>query len=115
MTAEVPAAVREQAARMYVRGATIEDVAAQIGQSYRTTRALLLAAGVTIRHGGPLQASDTQRGWNNFGSSVDPRFDKPKLTPQQRDEVRRRTADGETAQALAAEFSVSVHTIYRYR
>lgn len=37
---------------------------------------------------------------------------KPKLTGQQRDEIRRRYAEGETAPALAAEFGVATSTIY---
>lgn len=34
-----------------------------------------------------------------------------KLTPAQRDEIRRRVADGEPVTGLAAEFGVSVRTI----
>lgn len=35
----------------------------------------------------------------------------PKLTPAQRDEIRRRVADGDTVLDLAAEFGVSVRTV----
>ena len=39
------------------------------------------------------------------------RYQPSKLTPAQRDEIRRRVADGETVRALAAEFGVSSRTI----
>lgn len=59
-------------------------------------------------------ATSEQRAWNQGGPM--PRQYKPsKLTPAQRDEIRRRLAEDETPQALAAEYGVSVHTIYRYR
>jgi DNA invertase Pin-like site-specific DNA recombinase len=38
----------------------------------------------------------------------------PKVTPQQRDDIRRRRADGEKARDLALEYGVSVGTIYAY-
>lgn len=38
-------------------------------------------------------------------------YEPTKLTPSQRDEIRRRVADGETAKDLAAEFRVSTRTI----
>lgn len=36
----------------------------------------------------------------------------PKLTPAQRDEIRKRRANGEKAMGLAAEYRVSVRIIY---
>lgn len=38
----------------------------------------------------------------------------PKLTPQQRDDIHRRFAEGEGAKALAAEYDVHYMTIYNY-
>jgi hypothetical protein len=40
-----------------------------------------------------------------------PHYLRPKLTPVQRDEIRRRVAEGETVAVLAAEFGVSTRTI----
>lgn len=40
-----------------------------------------------------------------------PHHQQPKLTPEQRDEIRQRVADGEAVLSLAAEFGVSVRTI----
>lgn len=40
-----------------------------------------------------------------------PYYQRSKLTPQQRDAIRRRLADGETARDLAAEYGVSTRTI----
>ncbi|MFE2967515.1 Hin recombinase [Streptomyces sp. NPDC059340] len=46
------------------------------------------------------------------GDPQPPPFHKPpKLTPAQRDEIRRRIADGDAVLGLAAEFGVSVRTI----
>ncbi|QQZ58385.1 Hin recombinase [Streptomyces microflavus] len=40
---------------------------------------------------------------------------KPRIiTPRQADEIRARTADGETLQALALEYGVTTSTIRRY-
>lgn len=39
----------------------------------------------------------------------------PKLTPQQRDEIRRRIGEGEDLKALALEFGVSANTIRSHR
>jgi transposase len=109
-----PPGVHQQAARLYTRGTSIADVAQQIGYSYEVTRRFLIEAGVTLRHGAPIQASEVQRGWNNSGRA--PSGHQPsKLTPKQRDEIRQRLVDDETPQTLAAEYGVSVHTIYRYR
>lgn len=36
----------------------------------------------------------------------------PKLTPKQRDEIRKRRADGESVKELASEYGVSVKTLY---
>lgn len=59
-------------------------------------------------------ASEIQRGWSNSGRTT-PTWKRPKLTPAQRDEIHRRLADGERATALAAEYGVSVRTIYTCR
>lgn len=40
-----------------------------------------------------------------------PHFQPAKLTPSQRDEIRRRVGEGEGVRALAAEFGVSTRTI----
>lgn len=51
---------------------------------------------------------------DTFGSELPqppPHHTPPKLTPAQRDEIRRRVADGEARADLAAEFGVSVRTI----
>jgi len=40
-----------------------------------------------------------------------PSHQRPKLTPPQRDEIRRRIEDGEAPVDLAAEYGVSVRTI----
>lgn len=45
-----------------------------------------------------------------------PRRSRPqKLTPQQRDEIRRRLAEGEMPKPLALEFHVSTNTIRNHR
>lgn len=40
-----------------------------------------------------------------------PHYRPPKLTPTQRDAIRRRVADGEPVTALATEYGVSTRTI----
>ncbi|MGW5123232.1 helix-turn-helix domain-containing protein [Streptomyces sp. NPDC004069] len=61
-------------------------------------------------------ASETQRGWNNAFRSWRPHhYRPPKLSPQQRDAITRRLADGETVAALALEYGVSRRTIDHYR
>ncbi|MEV5957251.1 helix-turn-helix domain-containing protein [Streptomyces sp. NPDC051987] len=40
-----------------------------------------------------------------------PYYKRPKLTPAQRDQIRRRLVDGELARDLAVEFGVTVGTI----
>lgn len=56
-----------------------------------------------------MSASDKQQAWNNGG----PRpwrplhYQRPRLTPQQRDDIRQRLANGEKAVDLAAEYGVS--------
>ncbi|GAA2199829.1 MULTISPECIES: helix-turn-helix domain-containing protein [Streptomyces] len=59
-------------------------------------------------------ATDQQRAWNS-GGRTPPGHKPSKVTPAQRDEICRRLAANESPQALAAEYGVSVHTIYRYR
>ncbi|MEU5593059.1 hypothetical protein [Streptomyces sp. NPDC020298] len=113
MTAETPATVSEQAARLYRQNLTIDQVAAEIGRTSYATRKLLVEAGVTIRQGRPLQANETQRRWNSSGFGP-PGHKPPKLTPAQRDEIRRRRDDGETLRVLAAEYGVSIATIHYY-
>lgn len=44
--------LREQAARLYIEGCTIQGTARQIGRSYGCTRTLLLEAGVRLRRPG---------------------------------------------------------------
>ncbi|MFJ4624282.1 helix-turn-helix domain-containing protein [Streptomyces sp. NPDC088812] len=56
-------------------------------------------------------ATSSQRGWNNGRQPAPAYYERTKLTPQQRDEIRRRIADGETVTALAVEFGVSTRTI----
>ncbi|MFJ5967928.1 helix-turn-helix domain-containing protein [Streptomyces sp. NPDC093060] len=53
-------------------------------------------------------ATEKQHAWNSYrGASRPPYFQRPKLTPQQREEIRRRLEDGERAVDLAAEYGVS--------
>lgn len=40
-----------------------------------------------------------------------PHYSRPKLTAAQRDDIRRRIAEGEAVRDLAVEFGVSVRTI----
>lgn len=57
-------------------------------------------------------ASETQRAWSNTGREWNPpHFNQPKLTPRQRDDIRRRVADGESVMDLATEYGVSTRTI----
>ena len=51
---------------------------------------------------------------NMVGPQRPPYMSHPKVTPQQRDDIRRRRADGEKARDLALEYGVSVGTIYAY-
>ncbi|MFE1192882.1 Hin recombinase [Streptomyces olivaceoviridis] len=53
-------------------------------------------------------ASAGQHAWNNGPRAWKPlHYQRPKLTPQQRDEVRRRLDAGERAVDLAVEYGVS--------
>ena len=53
-------------------------------------------------------ATDKQHAWNNSGHAWRPTyFKKPRLTPAQREEIRRRLEAGERAVDLAAEYRVS--------
>jgi DNA invertase Pin-like site-specific DNA recombinase len=56
-------------------------------------------------------ATSEQRGWNNGKQWPPAYYERTKLTPQQRDEIRRRVADGEARRDLAIEYGVSVRTI----
>jgi DNA-binding NarL/FixJ family response regulator len=61
-------------------------------------------------------ATDAQRSWNNGNQSGGlPHFRRPKLTPQQRDDISRRLADGDAVADLALEYGVSRRTIDFYR
>lgn len=61
-------------------------------------------------------ATAEQRGWNNSGTGRRPAtWDRPKLTAEQRLQIRQRLTGGETARVLAAEFGVSRQTIEYYR
>lgn len=57
------------------------------------------------------------RDWSDSQNRMRPRlaWSRPKLTPQQRDDIRARLADDASVQALALEFGVSVRTIYAMR
>ncbi|MFF7130342.1 helix-turn-helix domain-containing protein [Streptomyces sp. NPDC008240] len=104
-----------RAAELYQANGTIRTVAEKLGQSEYATRKLLVEAGVTIRQGGPLQASDAQRGWNNFGRDHSPGWRKPKITPAQRVEIKQRLADGEKPTDLATEYGVTAGLIRQLR
>ena len=56
-TGEARIRLREDAARLYVQGCTIQSTARQIGRSYGTTRTLLLEAGVRIHQRGGLPST----------------------------------------------------------
>ncbi|MFF6829596.1 helix-turn-helix domain-containing protein [Streptomyces longwoodensis] len=56
-------------------------------------------------------ATSQQYEWANGRQKPSAFYQRPKLTPQQRDEIRRRAANGESARDLAAEFGVSTRTI----
>ena len=62
-------------------------------------------------------ASDKQRAWKERGFTQQPQtgMPRPKLTPRQREEIVARLAADETPQVLAAEYGVSVRTIYAFR
>jgi hypothetical protein len=61
-------------------------------------------------------ASEKQHAWNNRTPSLGPRYyQPPKLTPAQRDEIRRRLGEGERPIDLAKEFGVSPRAISDYR
>jgi hypothetical protein len=63
-----------------------------------------------------VSASEKQHAWNNRPRQWTPAHLKPpKLTPQQRDEIRQRLANGEKAVDLAAEYGVSRGAIGHYR
>jgi DNA invertase Pin-like site-specific DNA recombinase len=60
-------------------------------------------------------ATDAQHAWNSGRSRWQPPGHvRPKLTAQQREEIRLRRTDGATLRELAAEFGVSPATIHRY-
>lgn len=55
-----------------------------------------------------MAATDKQRTWNDRSPRYRPfNENPPRLTPQQREEIRQRLADGERAVDLAAEYGVS--------
>ena len=57
-------------------------------------------------------ASEQQRAWSTGHRAWSPaQHSRPKLTPQQRDDIRRRVADGESVGDLAVEYGVSTRTI----
>ena len=59
-------------------------------------------------------ATRPQYAWANGQQWGPPHYKRPKLTPAQRDDIRRRIAEGEKATALALEFGVSTLTIRLY-
>lgn len=60
-------------------------------------------------------ATDQQRAWSNRDrGSRPPNWQRPKLTPAQRADIRRRVDEGEQQQALALEFGVTRSTISHY-
>ena len=60
-------------------------------------------------------ATDQQRAWAYQPPEQPRRWQQPKLTNEQRQEIRRRYEAGESIQALAAAYGVSRSTINRYR
>jgi DNA invertase Pin-like site-specific DNA recombinase len=54
-------------------------------------------------------ATDKQRAWNSGGPPIRRplHYRQPRLTPAQREEIRRRLENGERAVDLAAEYGVS--------
>lgn len=61
-------------------------------------------------------ATEKQHAWNNRNPAQRlAHFQRPKLTPAQRDEIRQRLADGERAVDLAAEYGVSRGAIGHFR
>lgn len=60
-------------------------------------------------------ATDEKRRWINSRTAARPSgWVKPRLTPQQREDIRQRVADGEALQALALEYGVTAATIRHY-
>lgn len=58
-------------------------------------------------------ATDEKHRWINSQTDARPRgWNRPRLTPQQRDEIRQRLIDGETPpQDLSLEYDVTASTI----
>jgi DNA-binding NarL/FixJ family response regulator len=60
-------------------------------------------------------ATDEKRRWINSQTDARPTgWAKPRLTPQQRQDIRQRVTDGEDLQALALEYGVTTSTIRHY-
>lgn len=59
-------------------------------------------------------AHDAARQWISSGRDARPRVRRQLISGKQADEIRARTADGETLQALALEYGVTTSTIRRY-
>ncbi|MFC8832314.1 helix-turn-helix domain-containing protein [Streptomyces griseoincarnatus] len=59
--------------------------------------------------------TDQQRAWAYRSPEQPRRWQQPKLTNEQRQEIRRRYEAGESIQDLAAAYGVSRSTINRYR
>jgi hypothetical protein len=60
-------------------------------------------------------ATDQSRAWTNSRGADRPRgWFPPRLTPQQRDQIRQRLLDGEDPHALALEYKVTARTIRSY-
>lgn len=60
-------------------------------------------------------ATEQQHAWNDAPDRRPLHYRRPRLTSTQRDEIRRRLADGERAIDLAAEYGVSRGAINSHR
>lgn len=63
-------------------------------------------------------ASDQARAWNQAQTRMWPGTHsngRPKLTPDQRDQIKQRLADGENPRVLATEYGVSAAHVRTYR
>ncbi|MFI1524967.1 helix-turn-helix domain-containing protein [Streptomyces griseus] len=59
-------------------------------------------------------AHDAARLWISSGHDARPCVRRQLISAKQADEIRARTADGETLKALALEYGVTTSTIRRY-
>lgn len=107
----------ERLRRRYEQGEKISDLMAATGRSYGYVHGLLTHAHTQFRTRGFERGTRTGRGPVGsvppmaFGRTRPDEWAPSKLTPQQRDDITRRLAEGEDVKALALEYQVSASTI----